>query len=188
MGRLALLGVVVAALLAAAVGAWGSAGNKPQLAPASSSPASRASAAALTLIFCDHARAVPFGAASIDLTGAWSDRSDLFYLRQEGNVVWGVGVHAIAQRPTFDPSSAFFTALHGTISGQAIHLDRGEVGMVNPTDARTSAMANGTIDLRVERGPDGNAQLTTTAQSGADQLAGPGSSNPVFTACTPTQE
>jgi hypothetical protein len=71
----------------------------------------------------------------------------LFFLRQEGDVVWGVGVPVLAARDTLPLRGGRYTALHGTVrAGKTVHLDIGEVGSIDPEDkAFAPALANGSI-------------------------------------------
>jgi hypothetical protein len=188
MGRLAWVGLLIALLAAAAFaatiggGARGLLGTTP-----TATPAPPAAQGAPLYLYCTHPRDVPFDPSKLDLTGTWTDRSEMFFLRQQGDVVWGVGIGLLGWQNMLPLSGGRYTAVRGTVgTNSAIHLDLGETGMVDPADRSFApSLANGSIDLRAERGPDGNLQLTTVSQSGAI-IEGPAFSTPVFSPCTPT--
>jgi hypothetical protein len=188
MNRLAWLGLLVALLAAAALGATVTGGrlSPPAVAPQATPGASAAGATSVGFIYCTRTRPVPFAPSTIDLTGAWNDGSELFFLRQEGDVVWGVGLSVLAVRDTLPLSGGRYTALQGTVrAGETVHLDIGEVGSIDPEDkAFAPALANGSIDLRKEAGSGGNVQLTTISSTGI-QL-GPAFKDPIFSPCIPT--
>ena len=188
MNRLAWLGLLVALLVAAALGATVAGGrlSLSAVAPQATPGASAAGATSIGSIYCTRTRPLPFGRSTIDLTGAWSDRSELFFLRQAGDVVWGVGVPVLAVADTLPLSGGRYTALQGTVrAGKTVHLDIGEVGSIDPEDkAFAPALANGSIDLREEAGSDGNVQLTTISSTGI--LLGPAFKDPIFSPCIPT--
>ncbi len=189
MGRLAWIGVLLALLVAALLGASITGGrlNLPAVAPQAPTPnPSAAGPTSLGYFYCTRSRPLRFDSSAMDLTGAWNDRSELFYLRQEGDVVWGVGLTVLAAPATLPLSGGRYTALRGTLgAGQVVHLDVGEVGAIDPADnSFAPALANGSIDLRAERGPDGNIQLMTISSSGI--LVGPAFKDPIFSPCTPS--
>ncbi len=188
MSRLAWLGLLVALLAAAALGATvaGARLSPPAIAPQATLGASEAGATSVGSIYCRRTRPLPFAPSPIDLTGAWNDGSELFFLRQAGDVVWGVGVPVLAGRDTLPLRGGRYTALQGTVrTGGTVHLDIGEVGSIDPGDkAFAPALANGSIDLREEAGSDGNVQLTTIASTGI--LLGPAFRDPIFSPCIPT--
>jgi hypothetical protein len=188
MNRLAWLGILVALLAAAALGATVAGGRLglPAVAPQATPGASAAEETSVGSIYCTRTRALPFASSTIDLSGAWNDGSELFFLRQAGDVVWGVGLPVLAVRDTLPLSGGRYTALHGTVrAGKTVHLDIGEVGSIDPEDkAFAPVLANGSIDLREGAGSDGNVQLTTISSTGI--LVGPAFKDPIFSPCIPT--
>jgi hypothetical protein len=189
MGRLAWLGVLLALLVAAAVGVSMSGGGRqlPAVAPLVATPSPQAATAqSAGFLYCDQTRALPFVASAIDLTGTWTDQSETFFLRQQGSVVWGVGIGAFPGMENSLPLSGHpYLALRGTVGpGSVVHLDFGEAGAITPTDsAFTPPLGNGSIDLRAQAGPDGNLELATVSQSG-EIIEGPGfNRKPVFSPC-----
>ena len=190
MGRLAWLGLLLALLAAAAIGVTVSGGKLGLLtvAPAvTPSVPQTVQSSSVEYLYCAHSRPLPFDAGRIDLTGAWTDRSELYFFRQQGAVVWGVGVYRLGVQNAPPLTGGRFVALRGTVgAGGAVHLDVGETGAIDPADrSQTPALANGSIQLRASRGPDGNVQLTTVSQSGS-VLEGPGFKDPVFSPCVPS--
>jgi len=190
MGRLAWLGLLLALLAAGAIGVTVSGGKlglltvAPAVTPSVPQPVQSSS---LEFLYCTHSRPLPFDAGRIDLTGAWTDRTELYFFRQQGAVVWGVGVYPLGVLIAPPLTGGRFLALHGTVgAGGAVHLDVGWTGAIDPADrSQTPALANGSIELRASRGPDGNVQLTTVSQSGS-VLEGPGFKDPVFSPCVPS--
>jgi hypothetical protein len=188
MSRLVWLGLLVALLAAAAIGATVTGGrlNLSAVAPQATPGTSAAPATSVDYIYCTRTRPVQLGPSKIDLTGAWNDRSELFFLRQEGDVVWGVGLTVLAVPDTLPLRGGRYTVLKGTVrAGGTVHLDIGEVGAIDPGDtAFAPALVNGSIDLREEAGSDGNLQLATISSTGV--LVGPAFRDPTFSPCIPT--
>ena len=169
MGRLAWLGLLLAVLASAAIAVSVGGERLGLRAVAPSLTTAVPSAAAATspeYLYCTRSRPLPFDAGPIDLTGAWTDRSALFFLRQQGDVVWGVGIPILGVQNALPLKGGRFVALRGTVGpGGAVHLDVGETGAIDPADrSQTPALANGSIELRASRGPDGNLQLVTVTQ------------------------
>ena len=187
MGRLAWLGLLLAVLASAAIAV--SVGGERLGLRAVASPLTTAapSAASPAYLYCTQSRLLPFDAGTIDLTGAWTDRSALFFLRQQGDVVWGVGMPILGVQNALPLKGGRFVALRGTVGPRgAVHLDVGETGAIDPADrSQTPALANGSIELRTSRGSDGNLQLLTASQAGG-VLRGPAFKDPVFSPCVPS--
>ena len=190
MGRLAWLGLLLAVLAGAAIAVsvggerLGLRAVAPSLTMAVPSPAAATSP---EYLYCTRSRPLPFDAGTIDLTGAWTDRSALFFLRQQGDVVWGVGIPILGVQNALPLKGGRFVALRGTVGPRgAVHLDVGETGAIDPADrSQTPALANGSIELRTSRGSDGNLQLVTASQAGG-VLRGPAFKDPVFSPCVPS--
>lgn len=176
--------VVLALLVAVAIGAASLAGSRATLLSDTSPavPPTIAPAVVQTGVetICLTQRPVPFDLAHLQLTGTWTDGGGTYYFRQLGDTLWIVG----PGRVTGVPGAYDERAFTGTISGDTVQLNWAEVGALTPDQPRTPPWENGTITLRIQSGSGGNTELASTSQAGT-RLTGPAFAPFVFTACTP---
>lgn len=168
-------------LLALAIG-FGAGSRSNLLTVASPSPAP----AAARLFDCT-SRTVPSAAKPLDLTGTWSDRANLYYLRQTGDTLWGVAINS--PEATYPDLVAVgpYLVLHGTIAGDGtVHVDWSTAGDRFPGDQRFGYYSDkgGTLTWKISSGAGGSVQLVTTVETGND-LTGPLYGLPILDPCVP---
>jgi hypothetical protein len=188
--RLVFIGAAIALLGALAVGV-AVVGSRPdlrsQLAPtAVPTTGPTGVPAAAPLLWCDP-RPLPAGSSSLDLTGAWSDGANQYYLHQTGDTLWGIAINSM--EPSYPDSTRIgpYLVFHGSIKGgRTVAIEWAAAGERFPGDTRFGQFADksGSLIWQISAGSDGNVRLVTTSETGSD-LSATAYRLPTLTACTP---
>lgn len=175
--------VLVAATLALAA-CGSSAPSTSTVAPASSggqaSHAAAPSASAATATArpspavaakCDKAPK-KFDPSHVDLTGPWAgDDEGIYYLRQEGSILWWNGMSGRAGIPS-DLGRDWNNVGRGVIKALKVDVEWADV-------PRGGILGNGTLSLKIEDDGTGNVHIVKVDETGT------GFGNNIWTPCTP---
>lgn len=197
--RLAFLGVLVALLAILAVGAV-VVGSRPDLGDAApsrggfataASAAPSASAAGAPFVpaksFDCVARPPASAATAEDLTGTWSDRANLYFLRQVGRTVWGFAINSIESPNPELTDLGPYLVLRGAVRADGtIHVDWAAAGQRYPGDTRFSDFSDksGSLVWTIAKAPDGSITLVTSDEAGSG-LSGNAYQLPTLVPCMP---
>ncbi len=188
--RFLTIGAALVALLAALAAGAALVGSRPNLGvtqPPRQQSSTVVARSSVPGLFDCTARSLPASSSTIDLTGAWYDRANLYYLHQSGRTVWGVALNGPSATYSDVTQLGPFLALRGSIlSGGTVKVDWGSAGDRYPGDGRFGTFAEkaGSLTWSIRKAPGGNVELVTTAESG-DALSGPAYSLPTLVPCTP---
>lgn len=120
---------------------------------------------------CDKV-AKAFDAKKVDLTGRWAgDDLGIYYLRQEGSVLWWNGMSGRSGPPA-SLGREWNNVARGEITGLTVHADWADV-------PRGEILGNGTLNLKLEDDGTGNIRIVKVSETGT------GFGNTIWTPCTP---
>jgi hypothetical protein len=175
--------VALAGMVLALAGCGSSAPSTSTVAPSSGGQASQAaapsaSAASATVrpspagaARCDKAPK-KFDASHIDLTGPWAgDDEGIYYLRQEGSILWWSGMSGRAGSPS-DLGRDWNNVGRGVIKALKVDVEWADV-------PRGGILGNGTLSLKIEDDGTGNVRIVKVDETGT------GFGNNIWTYCSP---
>ena len=129
-------------------------------ASASPSIAAAASEPPLVGAECD-ITPIPFDPDNIDLTGAWAgDDGGIYYLRQEGSIVWWNGMSGRSLSPE-NLGRQWNNVARGEISGTTINVEWADV-------PRGQILGEGTLTLEIGHDGTGYVQIVKVSDTGSE--------------------